>query len=291
MRKDKIPANRSVVMLTVAACVTALAAYSGCSKNEQRAPANVDSSSKNAAIDTAKLTPLQQPAQPSTAITGLALAGQKIFYSTNYGKIKDACASCHTDGQPTTNDTRLRAGHTLVGVTTRTSTWNGAFKSYALVKNAYGATMCAVMYEHKGDDLAMVIPKADIDALNAYFDAIKKNPGAMTSNLNIQWVTEPALHEEDKIDEKAATTAAKKIMMMPGDPAAGKAVFINTCQYCHEMNEKKVGPAMAKEMDDPRAAAKSVRCGSGAMPFYTSDILSDQQIADAIAYIQQQLGK
>jgi len=68
-------------------------------------------------------------------------------------------------------------------------------------------------------------------------------------------------------------------------------VFTNTCQYCHEMNEKKVGPAMAKEMDDPRAAAKSVRCGSGAMPFYTNDILSDQQIADVLAYIEQQLGK
>ncbi len=290
MRKDKILANRSVAMLTVAACAIALAAYSGCSKNEQSAPANVDSTSKNAAVDTAKSSS-QQASQLSTSITGLALAGQKIFYSTNYGKIKDACAGCHTDGQAATNDTRIRPGHTLVGITSRTSTWNGAFKGDMLAKNAYGATMCAVMYEHKGDDLGTVMPKADIDALNAYFDAIKNNSGAMTSNLNIAWVTKPALHEEDNIDEQAATTAAKKIMMLPGDPAAGKNIFTNTCQYCHEMNEKKVGPPMAKEMDDPHAVAKSIRCGSGAMPFYTSDILSDQQIADVIAYIQQQLGK
>src|ERR1700728_1401882 len=156
MRKDKIPNNRSVVMLTIAACMMAFAIYSGCSKNEQRAPATLDSTSKNAAVDTSKPTPSQQPAQPSTAITGLALAGQKIFYSTSYGKIKDACAGCHTDGEAATNDSRIRPGYTLVGVTRRTSTWNGAFKGDGLAKNAYGATMCAVMYQHKGDDLAMV---------------------------------------------------------------------------------------------------------------------------------------
>ncbi len=287
MRKNKIPHNRSVAMLMIAACAIVLALYSGCSKDEQAAPANADSTSKSAVVATAK--PASTP--PSNVISGPALAGQKIFYNTSYGPIKDACASCHTDGEPATKDTRIRAGKTLVGITSRASTWNGAFKGDALAKNAYGATMCAVMYQHKGDDVATVMPKADIDALNAYFDAIKNNSGAITSNLNIAWVTKPALHEEDNIDDKAATAAAKKIMMLPGDPAAGKSVFTNSCQYCHELNEKKVGPAMAKEMDDVRAAAKSVRCGSGAMPFYTSDILSDQQIADVLAYIQQQLGK
>ncbi len=268
-------------------CLITLSVYCGCSKPELGAP-NIDSGAKNAVVDSAK----QAPAQPSTSsMSNLALIGQKIFYSTTYGKIKDACASCHVDGEPATKDARLRPGHSLVGVTSRTTTWNGAFKGEGLVKNAYGATMCAVMYEHRGDDLATVIPKSDIEALNAYFDAIKNNPGPITSDLKILWVTKPAIHEEDNIDEQAATAAAKKIMMLPGDPVVGKNVFIRSCQYCHEMNEKKVGPAMAKEMDDPRAAAKSVRCGSGAMPFYTSDILSDQQIADAIAYVQQQLGK
>ena len=289
MQKDKIPTDKSIVMLTIAACAMAIALYSGCSKSEHNASQNVDSTSKNAVTDTAKSS--AQIAPQSAAISGLAMAGQKLFYSTSYGNIKVACASCHTDGQPTTNDSRIRSGHTLVGIISRTSTWNGAFTGNALTKNAYGATMCAVMYQHKGDDLGTVIPKADIDALNAYFDAIKSNSGTMTSNLKIAWVTKPALHEEDKIDEKAATAAAKKIMMLPGDPAAGKTVFTNTCQYCHEMKEKKVGPALATEMDDPRAAAESIRCGSGAMPFYTNDILSDQQIADVIGYIQQQLGK
>ncbi len=283
MRAHSIPVHRSFVILSVAFVL-----FSGCSKNEQPAPAVADTALKQSVVDTSKST--QGTLQPAS-ISGLALAGQKIFYSTTYGSIKVACAGCHTDGQPTTKDARLRPGHTLAGVTSRTSTWNGAFKGDALPKSGYGATMCAVMYQHKGDELNSVIPKSDIGALNAYFEAIKNSPGALTSNLKIAWVTKPAVHEEDQIDEAAATAAAKKIMMLPGDPAAGKDLFSHTCQYCHEMNEKKAGPALAKEMDDPRAAAKSIRCGSGAMPFYTSDILSDQQIADVIAYIQQQLGK
>src|SRR5581483_2281705 len=156
-----------------------------------------------------------------TALSGLALAGQKIFYNTSYGKIKDACSSCHIDGQPTTHDSRLRAGHTLVGIIHRTSTWNGTFKGEAVQKNAFGATMCAVMYQHKGDDMATVLSKSDIDALIAYFQAIDNAPGGISSNLKIQWVTKPAVHEEDKIDETAANASAKKIMMLPGDPDNG----------------------------------------------------------------------
>jgi mono/diheme cytochrome c family protein len=260
----------------------------GCGKKEEAVPANPDSSSKQAAVDTSKQS---APTQPTAAITGLALAGQKIFYNTKYGAIKDACSSCHSDGQPATKDTRLRAGHTLAGVTSRTSTWNGAFKGDALMKNAYGATMCAVMYQHKGDDMASVMPKADIDALNAYFDAIKNNSNGISSNLKIQWVTKPAVHEEDNIDAKAASAAAKAIIMLPGDPNAGKMPFSQTCAYCHGMKDKQVGPSLSESMKDAQTAARSVRCGSGAMPFYGKDILTDQQIADIIAYIQEQLGK
>lgn len=224
-------------------------------------------------------------------ITGLAAAGQKIFYSTTYGKIKDACASCHTDGLPTTKDTRIRSGHTLVGVTNRTSTWNGQFKGDALAKNAFGGTMCAVMYLHKGNAITTVMSKSDIDALDAYFEAIKNNPDAVTGNIKIAWVTKPALHEDDKIDEKTANAAAKDIMMLPADPAAGKDTYDRTCAYCHSMTEKKVGLPLNKGMETPQIGARSVRCGSAAMPFYGRDILSDQQIADVIAYIQQQLEK
>jgi cytochrome c2 len=264
-------------------------AFTACGKKQETATTDTSSASKTTA-DTSAKSAASSDSKPAE-IAGAALAGQKIFYNTAYGKIKNACSSCHTDGQPTTKDPRIRPGHTLVGITSRTSTWNGQFSGDNLAKNAYGATLCAVMYQHKGDNLATVMPKADIDALNAYYTAIKGNPDGITTNLKIQWVTKPAVHEEDKIDEKAAGAAAKAIIKLPGDPNNGKELFTRTCQYCHSMKEKKVGPSLKDAMKDAMTAAKAVRCGSDAMPFYGKDLLSDQQIADIIAFIQQELGK
>ena len=110
-------------------------------------------------------------------------------------------------------------------------------------------------------------------------------------NRKIEWVTKPALHDGDPIDKKVAEAAAKAILKLPGDPKGGKDIVTNSCNYCHAMKEKKVGPAFAKIMDDPQAAVRSIRVGSGAMPFYGKDILTDQQVADVIAYLQQELGK
>jgi mono/diheme cytochrome c family protein len=273
--------------------VTAILASCGKNEEQQNPPAAKETlSTAQPPYESTTATPPPSAAtNKPTEMTGLALAGQKIYYNTSYGKIKDACASCHADGQPTTSDTRLRPGHTLVGITSRTSTWNSQFTGDALQKNAYGATMCAVMYQHKGDDMATVMPKADIDALNAYYDAIKNSPGGIAHNLKIAWVTKPALHEDDQIDAKAANAAAKAIMRLPGDPDAGKAMFSRTCAYCHGLQEKKVGPALSKALKEPQMGARTVRVGSGAMPFYGKDLLIDQQIADVIAYIQQQLGQ
>jgi len=81
------------------------------------------------------------------------------------------------------------------------------------------------------------------------------------------------------------------ILKLPGDPNTGKDIFGHTCQYCHSLNEKKVGPALSKAFDNAQMGARAIRCGSGAMPFFAKDILTDQQIADVVAYLQQQLGK
>lgn len=261
-----------------------------CSKKEETATVNSDSV-QAAKVDSSHAGVDNKPAgaAPMT-LSGPAAYGQKLYYSTSYGKIKVSCSSCHSDGTATTKDDRLRPGHTLAGVVSRTATWNGQFKTADLQKNAYGATMCAVMYMHKGDNMATVMPQADIDGINAYLDAIKSNPGAMTSNIKIQWVTKPAVHEEDKIDQKAADAAAKAIMKLPGDPVAGKTIFDRSCAYCHAMTEKKSGPAMNKAMEDPMQGARAIRCGSDAMPFYAKDILTDEQIANVIAYIQEQIG-
>jgi len=228
----------------------------------------------------------------ASPITGKALEGQKIFYNASFGQKKITCASCHTDGQPTTQDTRIRQGHTLAGVASRTSTWNGMFKGEDLKKKAYGAALCAAVYQKKADgNVDKALSASEAEALNAYFEAINGAPGAITKNINIQWGSRPAFNENEEVNDKEATASVKPILKLPGDPANGKALFSRTCGYCHTYKEKKAGPALSEAFNNAEFAAKVVRTGSGSMAFYGKDVLNDQQVADILAHIQEEISK
>jgi mono/diheme cytochrome c family protein len=274
-----------------------------CGKKEETATTKVEGTTSTESPSTPSTTatpgdtshaaaPAPDTAAKAGALSGKALAGQKIFYNTSFGKVKVACAGCHADGFPTTKDARIRTGATLAGVASRTSTWNGLVKGSDLKARAYGADICAAVYQERAEEvIAKALAPSDIEALNEYFAAINANPGAVTKNIPVQWVSKPAFSDEEEIDEKAAKPALKAIMKLAGDPAAGQAIFARTCQYCHGVKEKKVGPALAKPFEELEFAVKTIRVGSGAMPFYAKDRLSDQQIADVVAYIQQEMGK
>ena len=228
----------------------------------------------------------------SMTLNEKAKKGQMLFYNASLGKIKASCAMCHSDGTEKTKDGRTRSGHTLVGVTGRTATWNGMFKDNTLKSTAYGAAFCAAGFQERGNKtVATALSPEEVDALNEYYAAIAANPGAMTSNLSIKWVTKPVFSDDEDLDAKAVTPAVKAIMKLPGDPGKGQAVFQSTCITCHEVEKKKIGPSMKDAAQDMNYVAQSIRCGSKAMPFFAKDLLTDQQIADAVAYIQSSLNK
>jgi mono/diheme cytochrome c family protein len=291
--------NTVLQSLTLAACAVLIAVsftlLPGCKKEATTPGAATDSTLQTntpGTKDSAK-SATADAATPAAAISGKALVGQKLFYNTGLGKRKVSCASCHTDGQPTTKDSRIRPGHTLVGVTSRTSTWNGIFKGADLKKYAYGASLCAALYIERSEagDYTKSLQPDEADALNEYFAAIAGSTNGMTKNLTIQWGAKPAFNDNETADPVASKAAAKAILKLPGDATNGQIVFGKTCQYCHAMTEKKVGPSLKDALKDIDFAAKTLRVGSAAMPFYGKDILTDQQCADVLAYIQQQLGK
>ncbi len=291
--------NKRIQYLSLTACV-ALVAVSvsllpGCKKETAQTTTTDSSKVTTTAGDTshAMATKIDSAKTTGVVISGKALDGQKIYYNTSLGSKKVSCASCHSDGQPTTSDNRIRAGHTLVGVTSRTSTWNGMFKGADLKKYAYGGALCAAVYDRTNPDgeYTKGLTATQVDALNEYLTAISAGPNAMTSNLTIKWGTKPAFTQNDQLDEAAATAAAKAILRLPGDDKNGAALWARTCQYCHSMTDKKIGPPMNKAMSDVNNGAKTLRSGSDAMPFYGKDILTDQQCADIIAFVQKQLGK
>jgi len=245
--------------------------------------------------DTAKTA--TQPTTPSDGAKPITMndkakQGQLIYYNMNLGKVHVACATCHSDGTPKTQGNQIRQGHTLAGVTSRTTTWNGMYKADQLKKYAYGGSLCAAVFQKRASikTVDQALTADEVDALNEYLAAISTGSGAMTTDLKIQWVGKPTFSDEAP-DQKIAGPASKAIMKLPGDPKAGETIFGQTCGTCHSIKDKKIGPPMVKAAKDVNIVAQTVRFGSGDMAFYAKDVLTDQQIADAIAYIQSQLGK
>jgi len=252
-------------------------------------------SDKTAATADTTKAPSVQPAPGASnelTLNDKAKQGQLLYYNTSLGKVKVACATCHSDGSAKTQANQIRMGHTLAGVTSRSETWNGMYKGADLKKYAYGGSLCAAIFQKRADikTVDKALSADEVDALNEYLAAINSASGAMTSNLKIQWVAKPTFSDTPP-DAKVATPAIKAIMKLPGDPASGEKVFGQSCGTCHSIKDKKIGPPMVKAAQDLNNVAQTVRFGSGDMAFYAKDILSDQQIADAIAYIQTQLGK
>jgi mono/diheme cytochrome c family protein len=75
-----------------------------------------------------------------------------------------------------------------------------------------------------------------------------------------------------------------------GDAARGEALYSSRCYGCH-VPEANVGPAhnsvdFKVRYADDEAIAIVVRAGRQPMPAFTEQMLSDQELADIIAYLQ-----
>ena len=88
----------------------------------------------------------------------------------------------------------------------------------------------------------------------------------------------------------AATTAAGSGSgtASGGDAAAGQKLFVANCQACHPSGGRVagVGPKLQGTTRDDAYIHSNIRNGRNAMPAFSTDQISDQQINDLIAYIR-----
>lgn len=83
----------------------------------------------------------------------------------------------------------------------------------------------------------------------------------------------------------------------PGDPAAGKEVFLNvaqpTCGTCHTLEDAgtngKVGPVLDEAKPDYERVVEYVTNGKGAMPAY-GESLSEEDIQNVASYVSDVTG-
>ncbi len=111
-----------------------------------------------------------------------------------------------------------------------------------------------------------------------------------TETTETETETETDTTETETTDTETTTTPAAD-----GDPVAGKAVFLGAsgCGSCHTLADAGTSGAIGPNLDESQPsfelAVDRITNGQGAMPSFSST-LSEQQIADAAAYVSSASG-
>ena len=223
-----------------------------------------------------------------------AQLGRELFHDPTFKGTIDpskatglACASCHADFDETAKpDGVIRAGHSVVGVPHRGEAKGGMIKGADFARAAGGGGFC---YEHflqrvPSDKVnPTAIPAEHAEALMAYFEVISGDNKGPEFEIAM-------------LDKDAIKKAGEDIAAMSGDASNGWQLFGRACITCHPSVKKAgIGPQLVRSraprnIDATMARwAGKIRGGGSLMPFYAPDILSDQDIADIIAFLRDQI--
>jgi mono/diheme cytochrome c family protein len=98
---------------------------------------------------------------------------------------------------------------------------------------------------------------------------------------------------EGSLPTETTTTTTETTPVPPGDAAAGKVVFTSKCGACHTLSDAgtsgTIGPNLDEAKPDAALAFDRVTNGKGQMPAWKG-VLTDQQIADVVAYVSTAAG-
>ena len=93
-------------------------------------------------------------------------------------------------------------------------------------------------------------------------------------------------------EEGGTGSRTDAILALSGDSAAGEAVFTANCTSCHPADGSEgFGPALSEEVPEhsDEDILDQVINGEGSMPPF-GDALTDQQMADLLAYLRATFG-
>lgn len=223
-----------------------------------------------------------------------AQLGRELFHDPTFkGTIAPdkatglSCADCHADfDEATESDGLIRSGHSIIGVPHRGEAKGGMIKGADFARAAGGGGFC---YQHflqrvpQAKVNPTAIPAEHAEALMAYFTAVSGD------NKGPQF-------EMEMLDKAAADAAGEKLAAMDGDAKKGWQLFGQACVVCHPTVRK---PGIGSQLVRSRAPSNidkvivrwgtKIRAGGSLMPFYASDILSDQDVADILTFLREQL--
>ncbi len=211
----------------------------------------------------------------------LVALGQEIFFDRAFGEADLACIDCHADHSDSLKaGDRLRAGHSILGAAHRTQTWNGEFTGEMLRRTAAGAAKCASLFQLRSEDPMHALNEREAAGLMAYYRSISNG----TESRTLKWTA--VSHPDDTArSKKELMNVLKYIDDLRGDVGRGEMLFGKACAICHGPSGRGNGPSMKvlrKHLDE---VPLYVRRGSEGMPFFATDRITDQDIADIRQYI------
>jgi mono/diheme cytochrome c family protein len=102
----------------------------------------------------------------------------------------------------------------------------------------------------------------------------------------------------EELEERSTDERVEAILALDGDPASGEAIYAETCAGCHaesglgvdDPTEPGIGENLTEvvEAEDDTEFVRAILEGEGEMPAF-ADELSDEEIADVLAYIHEAL--
>lgn len=222
------------------------------------------------------------------ALSRKARKGLEIFRSKQFGAVPIACADCHADFDDTAkpDENRIRPGHSILGAQKRTIGWNGEFSGGMMKRTAAGAAKCASLYQKRAEEIGKALSEAEAEALMAYFEAI--STGKEAAQLEWKAVTYP---DDPNVNSDAFNDAIDNILALKGDAKKGESFFDKTCGLCHPHGDEGIGASLKKSKKNEKGIARLVRAGKENMPFFSTDKLTDQNVADIIRYVRDKIEK
>jgi len=182
--------------------------------------------------------------------------GEAIFFSRDETPTRIACADCHLVTPPGASppDDLIRTGHTVYDAAGRGNWWNGRI----MTDSGEAGEVC----------------------LKRFMGGTEMT-GLMRTRLVEYMMSLAAPYASPFVIRRSPPG---RVETSSGDPEQGRELFHRACAGCHPGGGTGLGSDLTVSAMTPGEIADLIRAGKDPMPFYQTDILTDEEVAHVAAF-------
>lgn len=233
-------------------------------------------------------------APPAPGPSADPAARGEVLFRANVGGL--SCTGCHSSTHEDQPDPACRrVAHSVADATRRPSWWYGALDASKGATAVDAALTCVARFQHRTWNTTLpVLPDGRKDLSKV--EVTPEERAGLAAYL--ETLARPGLHPPLPAAKDGSRAALARVEALPGDAARGRDVWAKACALCHGGGSKgEIGPSLRGELAPDRfRVIDYVRNGPTKtdmqtydcwMPFFTPDVLPDQDLADVAALIDE----